>query len=216
MKNMNKILILIFLLYSTNLIAQRNKNIPPPPPSKNHSNKNNYYKEIALEKRLNNFPFKDATKIEIISFNLESDRIEDLPKPILKDSIIETKIEIANIDFISLEKLIAQKEFERINQRKTLTLNSINILSDILYNTCSKYNNYTIIKKGCYNPRNGILFYNEFGEIYEYLEICFECNETISKSKKDDETENYCTYLYSELNKFFIKNGIETSKRIKE
>ena len=90
---MNKIFILILLLYSTNLIAQRNKNIPPPPPSKNSSNKNINYKEITLEKRLNKFPFKDATKIEIISFNLESDRIDDLPKPILKDSIFDNKIE---------------------------------------------------------------------------------------------------------------------------
>jgi hypothetical protein len=213
---MNKIFIIILLLYSSNLIAQRNKNIPPPPPSKNSSNKNINYKEITLEKRLNKFPFKDATKIEIISFNLESDRIDDLPKPILKDSIIDNKIEKVNISFISLEELIAQNDFERIIQRKSLTLNSISKLSDILYNTCSKYNVSNIIKLGCYNPRNGILFYNEFGEIYEYLEICFECKQIISKSKNIQDTEDFCTYVYSELNKFFIKNGIETSKRIKK
>ena len=219
LKIMNKTLILILLLYSTNLISQRKKNIqpPPPPPSlKGNSNKNINYKEITLEKRMNEFPFKDASKIEIVSFNLESDTKDFLPKPILNDSIVDNKIEKTNIDFISLKELISKNEFERINQRKSLTLNSISKLSDILYNTCSKYNFFSVVKLGCYNPRNGILFFNEFGEIYEYLEICFECNETISKSKKEVKWEDFCTYVYSELNKFFKNNGIETSKRIKK
>lgn len=115
-----------------------------------------------------------------------------------------------------LSTLVAQRNLDRLNQRKTLTLNAIDNLTDILYNTCSKYNSYSYNKLGCYHPRNAILFYNESGEIYEYLEICFECNQMLAEPEKIPELQDYCNVAFTDLKAFFTKNGIETEKRKKK
>lgn len=37
-------------------------------------------------------------------------------------------------------------------------------------------NSQTVLS--CYNPRNGVLFYNEIHQVIGYLEICFQCYGT--------------------------------------
>ncbi|HEX8575417.1 MAG TPA: hypothetical protein VF677_03905 [Flavobacterium sp.] len=216
---MFKLLITILLLLSANLFAQK-KDIPPPPsPIKNakkSSDKNANYKPVLLDKRLKKFPFKNATKIEIISFNLETDEPIEVSILVSKDSIFKNNSKKENSVFVRLSTLVAQRNLEGVNQRKILTLNAIDNLTDILYNTCSKYNSYSYDKNGCYNPRNAILFYNDSGEIYEYLEICFECNQMFAEPKKIPGLQDYCNVAYTDLEAFFSKNGIETEKHNKK
>ena len=212
----SKILITILLFLSVNLFAQKKTPPPPIPSAKKTSNKNLNYKPILLDKRLKKFPFKNATKIEIISFNLETDEETDVPILISRDTIIENNSKKENSSFVILSTLVAQKNLEGVNQRKTLTLNAIDNLTAILYNTCSKYNLSSYSKSGCYNPRNAILFYNEAGEIYEYLEICFECRQMLAEPQKIPELQDYCNVAFTDLKAFFTKNGIETEKRKKK
>lgn|GEM_PF-790079 len=214
-KWMSKISIAILLSFSFCSYAQHT--IPPPPikSAKKISNKNLSYKPILLKKRLAKFPFKNASKVDIISFNLEADRQLDVPILISKDSLVKDDEKISNVVFIELATLIAQKNLGGINQRKTLTLSSTNKLTDILYNTCSKYSIYSYYQSGCYNPRNAILFYNDSGEIFEYLEICFECNQMLAEPQKIDGLQDYCNNTYTALKAFFTQNGMETQKRTK-
>lgn len=211
-----KISIIILLFISVNLSAQRKVPPPPIPSAKKSSNKNLYYKPILLDKRLNKFPFRNATKIEIISFNLEADEETDVPILIYQHTTLENNNKKQNTAFLRLSTLVAQRNLEGLNQRKTLTLNEIANLTDILYNTCSKYNLVSYYQSGCYHPRNAILFYNKSDEIYEYLEICFECNQILSEPQKIPELQDYCNIAYTDLKAFFTKNGIETEKRKKK
>lgn len=213
---MLKLLIIIMFFLSANLFAQK-KEIPPPPiPMKNGSNLNPNYKPVSLANRLKKFPFKNAVTIEIISFNLEADaETTDLVLTSI-DTTLQNSSKKENAGFVKLSTIVTQRDFEKINQRKKLTLNEIDNLTDILYNTCPKYSLNSYYESGCYNPRNAILFYNESGEIYEYLEICFECNQMLAEPKVVPEVENFCSAAYTELKVFFSKQGIETEKRLKE
>lgn len=211
---MNKAVIIVLVLFTTNVFAQKEKRIAPPqPPTKFSSNKNIYYKPISFEKRLQKFPFNNSTKIVLISFNLDLDEDDKLLPLIPINSNI--KQQEKSIKKIELSELVATKQLIGINQSKKLTLNQICKLTDILYNTCSKLNYYTISKLGCYNPRNAILFYNEADEIFEYLEICFECREFLTKPQKQEELEEQCSQVFIELKKFFEENNIETEKHKK-
>ena len=216
---MFKLCIVILLFVSVNLFAQK-KQIPPPPipmkNAKNGSGLNPNYRPIPLDKRLKKFPFKNAVTIEIISFNLEADaETMDLVLT-TTDTTIQNDSNRESSGFVKLSTIVAQRNYENVNQRKKLTLNEIDNLTDILYNTCSKYSINRYYKSGCYNPRNGILFYNAAAEIYEYLEICFECNQMQAEPKVMPELENFCSAAYTELKTFFSKHGIETEKRIKK
>ncbi len=79
-----------------------------------------------------------------------------------------------NINTI-LGTVIRAKSFESI---EVLEEEKISELYEIL-------NNYTVAKiysKRCYIPRHCLLWENEAKEVIAYLEICFECNSTISSS----------------------------------
>ena len=82
----------------------------------------------------------------------------------------------------------------------------------------SKWNEFTNIINcpltnswaACYDPRHGILFFNQGGEIISYLELCFECSVA--------DQIGYQLYLrdfnlsseqFEELKKLFISVGVE-------
>jgi len=190
-------------------MAQNKKIVPPPPPPRAFKEKiptlNKNYKVVSFEKRLKNYPFSSATKIKLISFNLnESGFSEPVitevnpPKPIKKNIHIE------------LPTIMNTNDLVGINQSKTLTIAQINKLTDILYNTCSKYNITRTDAYGCYNPRNAIVFFDKEDMVFAYLEICFECKGNQARPEKLTEFPKFCSYSYDELEKFFNQNGIET------
>lgn len=204
---------LIILCVSHSVMAQK-KTLPPPPPlpsafEKKTSIFNKNYKPISLEKRLSKYPFALATKIKIISFNLYDDGLLHLipptpinePAPIIKTTTIE------------LPTIMNTSDLVGINQAKTLNISKINKLTDILYNTCSKYNITHTEGYGCYNPRNAIVFFDNEDKVFAYLEICFECNGNQPRPYKLTEFDEFCSYTYTELEKFFKQNGIETKMR---
>jgi hypothetical protein len=60
----------------------------------------------------------------------------------------------------------------------------------------------------CYEPRNGVLFLDHKGKVFEYLEICFQCMRTEKSSEAVNEG-GYCLTKYDLLRNFFRSAGIQ-------
>lgn len=76
---------------------------------------------------------------------------------------------------VSVIKSHAQNEgidTTRIGDKVTLEKNKYSKLYELLYFSESFKSNIR-----CYNPRNGIIFYDSTGEMIGFLEICFECKK---------------------------------------
>ncbi len=163
-----------------------------------------------LSKRINSYPFNKASQIKIISYNLNSDGMTRVSAETYDK---ETGITVTNLDYnIGIElprNNLDSLSLENVTQIKTLNLSQVEKLSDILYNTCSRLKiNYSLIIRGCYLPRNAILFFDENDKVFEYLEICFECKTKESFGKI--ENLDLSDYMYKDLEKYFNNLGIRT------
>lgn len=84
----------------------------------------------------------------------------------------------------------------------------LNNTDDLFKILISSIQNSTITSGSCYEPRNGILFFDKEGNLLSYLEICFTCG-SISK------TRNFGIYgfsriQYKNLETIFLKKGLRT------
>jgi hypothetical protein len=142
--------------------------------------------KLTAKKRLSFYPFNKATKILVISYN-------DKNK-------IQNSIPLKNKQII----------FSEIRELDSLPKSQIDSLTNILFNTGykSKSKFRVIEDKKCYNPRNAILFLNKKNEVFEYIEICFECNKRVLSSEKIKDGE-YCNEKFDLLWSFFQSMGIE-------
>jgi hypothetical protein len=133
--------------------------------------------------RLGFYPFNKNSGIKIISF---------------KDD-----------EFIPINN--RKVDYSRIYEYQDLSTDQIDTLSDILYNLDydPNYKPRTRIagEYKCYEPRNGILFLNAKGEVFEFIEICFECHKTRLSSKRIIEGA-YCNQKFDLLKNFFRTAGI--------
>ncbi|MDR6920046.1 hypothetical protein [Chryseobacterium sp. 2987] len=208
-----KIIITTLLLFFCFSLGQK-KNSKVNTPEHGKLNKN--FKPLALSKRIAKFPFNQAVKVKIISFNLKL-LGKSLPSPppptafktneeYLRFQEAEKKLRKP----IELEDFIKNPTDEDIQESKILTLAEISELTNILYNTCSKYYLENKMGNKCYFPRNAVLFYDENDQIFAYFEVCFECSG--SRSFPDDQLNfiETCEYLYPELEKFFKSKGLTT------
>lgn len=58
-------------------------------------------------------------------------------------------------------------------------------------------------------PRNGILFFNEKGKVFEFIEICFACKKVSYSYHDKADSEDFERPKFKLLRDFFIKNNIE-------
>ena len=200
-----KILFLIVIIFSSNCIISQERKLLSAP---NGIVKNKNFKEIKLSERLSKLPFASATKVKIVSFNLEFNE-DDF------DLIPVGAQEMEKKKSINFRSDIIDNNLKNFDQIETLSFNQLNKLTDILYNTCSKYIISFHSTVGCYYPRNAILFYDKNDRVFEYLEICFECRQLKTKSAETNDFNEFCEIGLSELETFFKKNGIETEHRKK-
>lgn len=133
--------------------------------------------------RLQFYPFNKAAKVVLIAF-------EEGQNTPVKNKIIDNK-----------------KVLEQI----ILTATQTDSLTSLLYNvgftpvkTAHPFN----VGANCYEPRNAILFLDAKGRAFEYLEICFGCQQTKRSSPLIKEGE-YCSTKFDLLRKFFIMSGIK-------
>jgi hypothetical protein len=128
-------------------------------------------KSVPLAERLKHYPFDRAKDVKLVSFKSSYDSAfgeyyeDSLPRK--NDTVCFSKM------------------FEII----TLTPSQVDTLTDLIYNYGFKFNykpkgNVYFISSimECYNPRNAILFLDKSNQVFEFIEICFECKKTRTSS----------------------------------
>lgn len=143
-------------------------------------------------------PFSLAKEVWLVAF------------PFLEDNTVH---------LISFDPLI----IDHANFRETILLSAsaTDTLTDILYNYAYRRNPdslngkpvyYVYGEKGCYMPRNAILFLNEKRKTFAFIELCFECSN-FRVSSNEVVTGNFCIQKYDLLKRFFrdhtIRYGID-------
>lgn len=144
-----------------------------------------YQNKFTSRQRLEIFPFSKSSKIQIVSF--------DKPDSI----IVGGEIPIKN-NVVDYSKLI---------DVKTLSSTQIDTLTDILYNYIYKGTFFTFFKSNCYNPKNAILFIDNLGRVYAFIELCFECN-AFRTSDETVQVGDFCDQKYDMLKSFFARLGV--------
>jgi len=187
---MRYLLIIIFSVSCCIALAQHRGK---PAPFKPLTPKDNLQIEIGSEcyfsnkytkiERLHMYPFNKAKSVVLISYK------ENEGLPVQNRRVNNNKI---------IEKV-------------TLRPSQIDNLTKTLYNVI-----YTPIKArvrtlggySCYEPRNGILFLDAQGKVFEDIAICFACEHTRTSSGRINEGD-YCSTKYELLRNFFITSGIK-------
>ncbi|MCU0471050.1 MAG: hypothetical protein MUF58_20915 [Arcicella sp.] len=172
---------------------------PPPPPSLNEPWLFcKYIPKYKASERLKFYPFNKAVYVRIISYKEEvfTDTTNFFRDKILaSDKILP--------DNVMSDLSVQPKVFE------SYLLNKLDIqsLTNILYNHSfrgRKYEEGTM----CYIPRNAIIFYDDRGFAFEWIEICFECSQ-YKKTSAKVQAGDFCIGKYELLRAFFQKKGIK-------
>ncbi len=155
-----------------------------------HEDKDNYlcaYRNtFSREQRLKIPPFNVTTDIRLISFVTSSDTTFTGYLPVENHTLNASQV----------------KEMVTLNHAK------IDSLTDILYNVA--YRGKTLLGEGtgCYDPHNAILFMGPQGEVLEYIEICFSCQQSRVSSENITIGDD-CIGKYNLLKDFFNYAGIK-------
>jgi hypothetical protein len=177
---MRLFLTILFVLGSLSVLnAQHsNKQMKMPKPK---GDLNCYYKsKYSADERNKFYPFNSADIIKLVSFRYHKNNYPIGKNGLAIDSLIESK---------------------------TLTNEDISNLTDILFNNFYKRQpNYGVVTQ-CFFPRNAIIFLDKFGNLTDYILLCFHCNrhqEGSDSVKYGDE----CEQKVELLRDFFISKGI--------
>lgn len=209
---MKNIFILFSLIFSLLFFGQKKKaEIVDYEASRVKLNKN--FKSENLGKRIAKYPFSKTSKIKIISYNLEFEGLYTPPPPppnVKLDSLEMINYYKSAKKPIVLKDIIDINSIEGITDIKTLDLTEISELTDIYYNTCSKYIFENHRGNKCFFPRNAILFYDENDIVFAFTEICFQCEGIHSFPENIFSNNEICEFLYPALENFFKDKGIQT------
>lgn len=197
---MAKQIILIPLLVLTYTVYGQKNNLaktPPQPPTKKEmeaeERNHNCIKKTnsSFSTRLKNYPFNISTQILFVSF-LSNNQSADNEMTHVKDSLPRLNDTIC---------------YSKLYEVKTLTFAQVDKLTDILYNYGFGGPVYTMTISGCYNPKNALLFLDSTGKVFEFIEICFECDR-IEKSSEKINSGSMCDQKMDMLKELFKKIGI--------
>ncbi len=203
--------ILILTLQSIFVFGQSKKQrLAPPPPSLsdtiNEVSKKTDFIQYDVKKRRGFYPFNKASYVKLVSFDKQLK--EDIRLKTLHTDATQTA------EYIKVYGLPMQSDtidFSKILQSTILNKIEIDSLSDILYNTCSRWTLTETTKAGCYFPHNAIIFFNSKNQPFEYIEFCFDCNQLKYSSKKIKKIVD-CDIAFSELEEYFKAYGLKTRK----
>lgn len=154
-------------------------------------------KSWPLSERLKLYPFNKATQIQLVSFK---SRYDTAVGEYYKDSLPHMN------DTVCYSKLF---------EVKTLISTQVDTLTDLIYNYGFKFKYKPKGKvyfigaiSQCYHPRNAILFLDKDNKLFEFIEICFECERTrISSDKVSFGTD--CNQKLQLIKSFFKDTGIK-------
>ena len=98
---------------------------------------------------------------------------------------------------------------------KTLTSEQVGTLADIIYNYDYKFEYklrgnvyFTGSMINCYNPRNAILLLDKDHNVFEFIEVCFECDKYRESSDRVS-LRTDCNQKPGLIKNFFKGVGIE-------
>ncbi len=166
------------------------KVVPYKPPTKKEiqTEQNNHHcvkrKNDQFNIRIKNYPFSMATQIQLVSFKSDYKNEDSLPR--INDTIC----------------------YSKLMEIKSITFSQVDKLTDIFFNYGYRGPVHLGSLASCYNPRNAILFLDDKGKVFEYIEICFECNET-KKSSEKISLGQMCDEKMGMLKDFFKTVGVE-------
>lgn len=136
------------------------------------------------------FPFEDSLdKVLVVSYEFPRSGYGLLPEEREKFTTNEILGEDGKIGFN-----VFQEQIE-------LNSGQIDMLKDSVFN----YNGDYLLGADCYRPRNCVYFLDQNELVLGYLEICFECSNTLSSH---DELEINCENQLSALNDLLIEFGL--------
>ncbi|HJW15781.1 MAG TPA: hypothetical protein VJ499_01595, partial [Flavisolibacter sp.] len=143
--------------------------------------------------RLKIYPFSKASKVQLVSFKKPGSIVMGGHIPLKKGIVNNTKL------------------------NEIITLNKIQVdsLKSLLYNVGYRGVFFTEVDIKCYNPRNAIVFVDESGKGFEYIELCFECMKNMLSSKKVN-AGDFCEQKYELLENYFKEAGIRYGTLEKE
>jgi hypothetical protein len=157
------------------------------------------YSSTQFAQRIKNYPFKNAAQVQLVSFKRQNDTLNGVVLMNEKDSLPRQNDTIC---------------YSRLFEVKNLTYAQVDNLTDILYNYGYRRqsSNTGLIYIGtslqCYNPRNAILFLDPKGKVFEFIEICFECEKIVESSSKIS-LGVMCNQKIGLLKNFFKYAGLE-------
>lgn len=185
-----------------------------------HGKINKNYQPISLGQRIKNYPFNKASKIKIVSYNLEFAKNKGYEAPPTPPKTKEDSIKLNEFynrpESIDFREIIETQSEKGITESKILNLEEISKISHIIFNTCNKYLITMLSQSGCFFPRNAIIFYDKNDKVFEIIEICFQCDNLESYPTKFLNWENTCEFMYPELEKFFQSKGLSTQYTSKQ
>lgn len=167
--------------------VNRHKNndpIPPPPPTGRKATDQRCYRNgnLSLAERSGMYPFNKAAQVSVIAFD------EALGAIPLQNG--------------------------RLNPGQTKAIKVLDkkqeaALTDLIFNYNYSKNNKLKVhtEPGCYIPRNALLFTNAEGQVFAYIEICFECGNYKS-SEEQVHLGTLCENKLDLLKKLFKNAGI--------
>ena len=137
--------------------------------------------KYSITQRLKKYPFSRAAKILAISYN--GGLPPNVDVIIGEDTTKKKKTKPYGL-LIHNGALDTSSVFEL----KKLTPKQVIRLTNMMFNTDIKVhyniNDYADPGYSCFQPRNAFLFIDTNGKVFDYVEICFECKKTESKSDK--------------------------------
>jgi len=192
------ILFFIITISSITTYGQKRKN------KKQHLLIPSYENEQCIKKhnmsstqRLNKYPFNQAFSVFVVSYNYSS----------ISTQIINGKdtITIYGPSHLSIkEDTLSISDLEEIFLLTPIQVDSLtNILFNYGLNDNLEYNISTL----CFDPHHAIVFLDKNGKVFEYIEICFLCNQYKSSSSKI-KLHNIFDNQYYMLMSYFKQVGI--------
>lgn len=182
--------------------------------------------QYSTEQRRNMYPFNKAETVLFIAyenfmiFTYKTKSVLDTTYAPDGKQVTTEKIVNVTHDPCSQERVI--KEWRLTNEQgenvkycaiESIKLNQAEIdsLSNILLNhkIFAKGSVFSEIK-GCYQPRNSIIFLDKTGDTIGFIEICFECQRVIGSNAILDEMSktDLCLIKLSRMEELFKNVGI--------
>lgn len=165
---------------------------------------------FSVEERNQDYPFNKARRVVFASFKENHRKLLKNKGRVYEKGEIISYVEgkIMQEYFDSLRVDFTRYNPEDFEEKVDLNDDQKNELTDLIFNFGTKKKNLTVGGAKCYTPRNAILFFNENDKLFEFVEICFECNNYRTSSEKMNLNNNCAEKLYL-LKEQFAKAGIK-------